>query len=92
MIRWQQHQTLSTEKIDSSQYPLDNINRQRAWIEIDLNALAHNVKEIKSLLAPQTALMAVVKADAYGHGAEIVAKTVLEHGADWLAVATIAEV
>lgn len=92
MIRWQQQpQTFSTETIDSSQYQTDNINRQRAWIEIDLNALAHNVKEIKALLSPQTALMAVVKADAYGHGAEIVAKTVLEHGADWLAVATIAE-
>ena len=92
MIRWQQqHQTLSTEIIDSSQYSTNNINRQRAWIEIDLNALAHNVKEIKALLSPQTALMAVVKADAYGHGAEIVAKTVLKHGADWLAVATIAE-
>ena len=53
--------------------------------------MAHNVKEIKALLSPQTALMAVVKADAYGHGAEIVAKTVLEHGADWLAVATVSE-
>lgn len=92
MIRWQQQpQTSSTEIINSSQYTLDNINRQRAWIEIDLNSLAHNVKEIKALLAPQTSLMAVVKADAYGHGAEIVAKTVLKHGADWLAVATITE-
>ena len=93
MIRWQQqHQILSkAEIIDNSQYSTDNINRQRAWVEIDLNALAYNVKEIKALLAPQTALMAVVKADAYGHGAEIVAKTVLKHGADWLAVATITE-
>jgi alanine racemase len=93
MIRWQQqHQILSkAEIIDSSQYTTDNLNRQRAWVEIDLNALAHNVREIKALLAPQTALMAVVKADAYGHGAEIVAKTVLKHGADWLAVATISE-
>ena len=93
MIRWQQqHQILSKAKIiDNSQYSTDNLNRQRAWVEIDLNALAHNVREIKALLAPQTALMAVVKADAYGHGAEIVAKTVLKHGADWLAVATISE-
>lgn len=93
MIRWQQqHQILSkAEVIDSSQYSTNNINCQRAWVEIDLNALTHNVREIKALLAPQTALMAVVKADAYGHGAEIVAKTVLKHGADWLAVATVTE-
>ena len=93
MIRWQQqHQILSkTEIIASSQYSTTKINRQRAWVEIDLNALAHNVRKIKALLSPQTALMAVVKADAYGHGAEIVAKTVLQHGADWLAVATVTE-
>lgn len=93
MIRWQQqHQILSqTEITYSSKHSTDNINRQRAWVEIDLNALAHNIREIKALLAPQTALMAVVKADAYGHGVEIVAQTVLKYGADWLAVATITE-
>lgn len=64
---------------------------QRAWVEIDLEALAHNVREMKRLLAPETALMAVVKADAYGHGAVLVAKTALENGASWLGVATIPE-
>ena len=64
---------------------------QRAWVEIDENALVHNVREIRRLLSPQTQLMAVVKADAYGHGAIGVAKTVLSAGASWLAIATLAE-
>lgn len=65
--------------------------RQRAWVEIDLAALADNVRQLKSLLSPKTALMAVVKADAYGHGAITVAQTVLQSGASWLGVATIPE-
>ena len=93
MIGWQQQNQIlwKTENIYTNKYSTDKINRQRAWVEIDLQALAHNVREIKALLSPQTAFMAVVKADAYGHGAKIVAKTALEHGADWLAVATITE-
>ncbi len=66
-------------------------NRQRAWVEIDLSALAHNVRSLKNFLDPQTKLMAVVKADAYGHGAITVAKTALANGADCLAIATLAE-
>ncbi|MEM8829966.1 MAG: alanine racemase [Cyanobacteria bacterium P01_G01_bin.19] len=67
------------------------VNRQRAWVEIDLDALAHNVRTLKNFLNPQTKLMAVVKADAYGHGAKIVAQTALDNGADCLAIATLAE-
>jgi alanine racemase len=65
--------------------------QQRAWVEIDRSKLAHNVGQLRSLLAPETALMAVVKADAYGHGSIEVAKTVLATGATWLAVATVPE-
>ncbi|MBD2210453.1 alanine racemase [Nostoc linckia FACHB-104] len=64
---------------------------QRAWVEIDLAALSHNVRQLVSLLSSQTQLMAVVKADAYGHGAVSVAKTALESGASWLGVATVPE-
>jgi alanine racemase len=64
---------------------------QRAWVEIDRSALVTNVKALKSILARQTDLMAVIKADAYGHGALKVAETVLEAGAKWLAIATLAE-
>lgn len=63
----------------------------RAWVEVDLSALAHNVRQLKSLLLPATALLAVVKADAYGHGANAVAQTVLQSGASWLGVATVLE-
>ncbi|MGH1397052.1 MAG: alanine racemase [Trichormus sp.] len=64
---------------------------QRAWVEIDLDALNHNVQQIKQFLSPSTQLMAVVKADAYGHGAVTVAQTVLQAGANWLGVATVPE-
>ncbi len=64
---------------------------QRAWVEIDLGALSHNVQQLVKFLAPRTQLMAVVKADAYGHGAVTVAKTALEAGASWLGVATVPE-
>ncbi len=72
---------------------MDSINwqKQRAWVEIDLSALANNVREIKRLLAQNTVIMAVVKADAYGHGALDVARTLLTEGVEWLAVATIPE-
>ncbi len=64
---------------------------QRAWVEIDLAALSHNVQQVRRLLSPRTQLMAVVKADAYGHGATTVAKIALQSGASWLGVATVPE-
>jgi alanine racemase len=70
---------------------LSSMHRDRAWVEIDLRALAHNVRELKRSLSARTELMAVVKADAYGHGAVAIARTVLQAGADWLGVATIPE-
>ncbi|MCY7367741.1 MAG: alanine racemase [Chamaesiphon sp.] len=65
--------------------------QQRAWVEIDLVALAHNVRQIKGLLAPDIQIMAVVKADAYGHGSIDVARTLASEGVGWLAVATVSE-
>ncbi|MBD2499647.1 alanine racemase [Anabaena azotica] len=64
---------------------------QRAWVEIDLEALSYNVQQLRQFLAPHTQLMAVVKADAYGHGAVTVAQTALQGGASWLGVATVPE-
>jgi alanine racemase len=60
------------------------------WAEIDLDALAHNVALLRRVSAPAR-LCAVVKADAYGHGALPVAHAALEAGADWLAVALVEE-
>jgi alanine racemase len=65
--------------------------QQRAWVEIDLAALAHNVRQIQGLLAPNTQMMAVVKADAYGHGSIDIALTLIAEGVEWLAVATVTE-
>ena len=62
----------------------------RAWAEVDLGAIRHNVR-ILMHCAPNASLMAVVKADAYGHGAVPVARAVLEAGAHCLAVATAEE-
>lgn len=60
-------------------------------VVVDLGAVAHNIRGLKRFLSPETKFMAVVKADAYGHGAVQVARTVLENGTDWLAVARISE-
>lgn len=55
---------------------------------IDLSAVAHNVRAIRASIDPGVKLMAVVKADAYGHGAIRVADTALKNGASCLGVAT----
>ena len=65
---------------------------QRATVaEIDLNAFKHNLGRIRSLLKPQVKIMAVVKADGYGHGAVPCARAALEAGTDWLGVAILEE-
>jgi alanine racemase len=61
------------------------------WAQIDLAALEHNVRVVKGLLKPETKFCAVVKADAYGHGAIEVAKVAVRAGADYLAVAILSE-
>ncbi len=60
-------------------------------IDVDLGALARNVQALKAMTSESTRFMAVVKANAYGHGAVPVAKTALANGADFLAVARISE-
>jgi len=60
------------------------------WAEIDLDKLAHNMREIRRLAKSEN-IIAVVKADAYGHGAVDVAPVLLENGANMLAVAVQSE-
>jgi len=60
----------------------------RAEAVVDTDAIAANVAVIRARLSPGTKLMAVVKADGYGHGVLPVARTVLAAGVDWLGVAT----
>jgi alanine racemase len=63
---------------------------RHAAAEVDLGAVAHNVARLAELAHPAR-LCAVVKADAYGHGAVPVASTAVAAGADWLAVALVEE-
>ena len=61
-----------------------------AWVDIDLDAIRHNVSELRSVVSP-SALWAVVKADGYGHGAVDVARAALDAGAQGLCVALVQE-
>ncbi len=61
------------------------------WVEIDLSAIKHNFKAIKEFVGPKIKIMPVVKADAYGHGMIPVSKTLIDEGADFLAVSYVEE-
>ncbi|MCG2768626.1 MAG: alanine racemase, partial [Anaerolineae bacterium] len=61
------------------------------WVEIDLEAIAQNVRRIVEIVGPQIKVMAVLKADAYGHGAVKTARTALNNGAFALGVACLGE-
>jgi len=61
------------------------------WAQVDLDAIAHNVRQLRRHIGDNVQLMAVVKDNAYGHGAQQVAPVVLKSGADRLAVARMAE-
>ncbi len=75
----------------SRQLTVSSICRD-AWVEVDLANIEFNVKTIRSWLnETQTGLMAVVKSDGYGHGANEVGQAALSAGATWLAVATVKE-
>ena len=63
----------------------------RVWAEIDIAAIRDNLAAIRSYVGPQTDVMAVVKANAYGHGLDIVTRAAGEAGAGWFGVATVAE-
>jgi len=61
------------------------------WVEIDLSAIGNNTRQVKALVGPSVRVLASLKADAYGHGALKVARTVLHNGASMLGVATVSE-
>lgn len=69
-----------------------NINIHRdAWVEINISNLENNIREIKKNVPQEIKLLGVVKADAYGHGAVMLAPTMLAEGIDMLGVASIDE-
>ena len=67
------------------------MNFPLTWAEIDLKAINHNIKELRQITDANARLMAVVKANAYGHGAFEIAEQALKSGAETLGVARIGE-
>ncbi|WP_276353213.1 alanine racemase [Cohnella caldifontis] len=63
----------------------------RVWAEINLDHLAHNLRLTRSLLPDSTNIMAVVKANAYGHGDRVIASRLAEWGVGHFAVSTVEE-
>lgn len=80
------HRNIASRKRD-----IINKKTSRSWIEVNLQNLQHNAKELKKYIPNDCELMAVVKADAYGHGAVRVSKCLNEIGVKAFAVATIDE-
>lgn len=69
-----------------------NVNIHKdAWVEINLESLAENIQEIKKGIPKEKKFMAIVKADAYGHGAAMLVKTMLASGVDALGVSSVDE-
>ncbi len=66
-------------------------DKRWAWLEIDREAIRNNLKTMRKHIGPDTVILTVVKANAYGHGAVEVAKVALSAGSKCLGVATVAE-
>ena len=80
--------TYANRTLLGQETPLDIIGTRA---EIHLDAAAHNIRELRRITHADANLMAVVKADAYGHGAVEIAKTALDNGAQYLGVARLEE-
>jgi len=65
--------------------------KQRAWIEVNGEAIEKNVRQLRSKLSKSCQFMAVVKADGYGHDAKVVSEYAIRGGASQLGVATLKE-
>ncbi|HVR96553.1 MAG TPA: alanine racemase [Thermoanaerobaculia bacterium] len=81
-LRSEPQQPIGGEELASALRP--------AWVDVDLDALEHNLHAIRSR-APGVKMMAVVKADGYGHGAVGVSRALAAAGVDWLGVALLEE-
>ena len=88
-------QNLNQNQVSSFRFRSRDLTKfdpcQRAWVEVNSAAIEANTSIIKSQLRKGCLLMAVVKADGYGHGAETVARAALNGGANYLGVATLQE-
>ena len=83
--------TQATETSWSVQAHEASLARQRAWVEVNTGAISANARSLKRCIGNGTELMAVVKADGYGHGSIPVARAALAGGASQCGVATLSE-
>lgn len=67
------------------------MHRYSAWVEVNINNLKHNFTEVRRTVGSSVKVMAVVKADAYGHGLVQTARAFVDAGADYLGVTTLEE-
>src|SRR5471032_3008042 len=70
---------------------MNSLAHRLCWVEIDGRALRHNFKILRGMVPRTTKVMAVVKANAYGHGLVPMARELEAIGTDWLGVANVAE-
>ncbi len=70
---------------------VDSVPLRPAWVQVDLGAVEHNTRQLVGIIGRGVELMAMVKANAYGHGAVQVSRAALRGGARWLGVATAGE-
>ena len=73
--------------MSSAKDPENTFARRPTWAEIDLNNLAANFNRVRQRVSPVARVMAVIKANAYGHGAVACARRLANEGADWFGVA-----
>lgn len=64
---------------------------RRTWAQVDLDALKHNFEVLRSIVPDSAEIMGIVKADAYGHGVEMISKTLCDLGVDRFGVSSISE-
>jgi len=77
------------EKIELSYYP--SVSSSLSWVEIDSEALRHNVNQFRRLIGKDKILCGVVKSNAYGHGILEISNLILSYGVDWLGVNSLEE-
>ena len=86
---------MTQKENDNTNTALNGLNERAndplTWAEIDLQAIAHNVRELRRVTRPKARLMVAVKGNAYGHGAARIAQTAVAHGVNALGVARIEE-
>ena len=65
------------------------MSNTRSWLEIDLSRISHNIKEVQKLLPSTSKIMAIVKANGYGHGDVECARVMEQQGIDFFGVSSV---